>query len=180
MHDWWRGHSKFSQPVQREIILSTKADVLFFLGGFFTIFSTTIYKNPVLPLFTQALNSNDALIGLIAAVSPLAGFIFSFPVGVLSDYVGCKRLLTGSGAVFLVAPLLYLFIVHPLWMIPLRFFHGMATAILGPVIAAAIVERFPLTKGEMLGQYSSATLIGRMLASAVGGPSPLILLLPTI
>ncbi|MDD1672596.1 MAG: MFS transporter [Methanomicrobiales archaeon] len=141
----------------------------FFLLGFFAIFSTTISKNPVLPLFTQALGSSDAVIGLIAAISPIAGILFSFPVGVLSDHVGRKRLLISSGAIFFIAPLLYLFIVHPLWLIPLRFFHGMATAILGPVIAAAIVERFPATKGEMLGQYSSATLVGRMLAPAVGG-----------
>jgi len=44
-----------------------------FLLGFFAIFSTTISKNPVLPLFSQALGAGDAVIGLIAAVSPLAG-----------------------------------------------------------------------------------------------------------
>jgi len=140
-----------------------------FLIGFFAIFSTTISKNPVLPLFSQALGAGDAVIGLIAAVSPLAGILFSFPVGVLSDHLGKRRLLIASGAVFLSAPLLYLFITDPLWLIPVRFFHGMATAILGPVIAAMIAVRFPGKKGEVLGQYSSATLIGRTLAPLVGG-----------
>jgi MFS family permease len=74
-----------------------------------------------------------------------------------------------SGAVFLSAPLLYLFIFDPVWLIPIRFFHGTATAILGPVIAAMIAERFPEKTGEMLGQYSSATLIGRTLAPLAGG-----------
>jgi MFS family permease len=140
-----------------------------FLLGFFAIFSTTISKNPVLPLFSQALGAGDAVIGLIAAVSPLAGILFSFPVGVLSDRLGRKRLLVASGAVFLSAPLLYLFISDPFWLIPVRFFHGTATAILGPVVAALIADRFPETKGEMLGQYSSATLIGRTLAPLAGG-----------
>jgi MFS family permease len=140
-----------------------------FLIGFFAIFSTTISKNPVLPLFTRALGANDAVIGLIAAVSPLAGILFSFPVGVLSDHFGRRRLLVLSGAVFLLAPLLYLAIVDPLWLIPIRFFHGTATAILGPVISSVIAERFPAHKGEMLGQYSSATLIGRSLAPLLGG-----------
>ncbi|MDD4454731.1 MAG: MFS transporter, partial [Candidatus Methanomethylophilaceae archaeon] len=36
-------------------------------------------------------------------------------------------------------------------------------------IAAMIVVRFPEKKGEVLGQYSSATLIGRTLAPLVGG-----------
>lgn len=140
-----------------------------FLIGFFAIFSTTISKNPVLPLFSQALGASDAVIGLVAAVSPLAGILFSFPVGVLSDHLGKRRLLIASGVVFLSAPLLYLFIADPLWLIPVRFFHGMATAILGPVIAAMIAVRFPGKKGEVLGRYSSATLIGRTLAPLVGG-----------
>jgi MFS family permease len=142
---------------------------ILFMIGFFAIFSTTISKNPVLPLFSQALGAGDAVIGLVAAVSPLAGILFSFPVGVLSDHLGKRRLLIVSGAVFLSAPLLYLFVSDPLWLIPVRFFHGMATAILGPVIAAMIVVRFPEKKGEVLGQYSSATLIGRTLAPLVGG-----------
>ncbi|MCK9592112.1 MAG: MFS transporter [Methanoregula sp.] len=140
-----------------------------FLLGFFAIFSTTISKNPVLPLFSQAIGANDAIIGLVAAVSPLAGILFSFPVGVLSDQIGRKRLLITSGVVFLSAPLLYLLITDPLWLIPVRFFHGTATAILGPVISAVIAERFPKTKGAMLGQYSSATLIGRTIAPLAGG-----------
>ena len=139
------------------------------LIGFFAIFSTTLSKNPVLPLFSQALGAGDAIIGLVAAVSPLAGILFSFPVGVLSDHLGRRRLLIASGVIFLSAPLLYLVIADPLWLIPVRFFHGMATAILGPVIAAMIAERFPESTGEMLGRYSSATLIGRSLAPLAGG-----------
>jgi MFS family permease len=140
-----------------------------FLLGFFAIFSTTLSKNPVLPLFSQALGANDAIIGLIAAFSPLAGILFSFPVGVLSDHLGRKRLLVLSGLVFFVAPLLYLFIIHPFWLIPVRFFHGTATAILVPVISAFIAERYPSCKGRMLGQYSSATLVGRLIAPLAGG-----------
>ncbi len=140
-----------------------------FLLGFFAIFSTTISKNPVLPLFSHAIGANDVVIGLVAAVSPLAGILFSFPVGVVSDHIGRKKLLVVSGIVFLSAPLLYLFISDPLWLIPVRFFHGTATAILGPVISAVIAERFPETKGAMLGQYSSATLVGRTIAPLAGG-----------
>jgi MFS family permease len=141
----------------------------FSLLGFFAIFSTTISKNPVLPLFTQALGADNIILGLIAAFSPLAGILFSFPVGVLSDHFGRRRLLIIAGAVFLIAPLLYLFISNPLWLIPVRFFHGTATAILGPVVSAVIAERFPENKGEMLGQYSSATLVGRTIAPLAGG-----------
>lgn len=141
----------------------------FSLLGFFAIFSTTISKNPVLPLFTQALGADNTILGLIAACSPLAGILFSFPAGVLSDHFGRRRLLIIAGAVFFIAPLLYLFISNPLWLIPVRFFHGTATAILGPVVSAVIAERFPENKGEMLGRYSSATLVGRTIAPLAGG-----------
>ncbi|MHB8164787.1 MAG: MFS transporter [Methanoregula sp.] len=155
-------------PIER-LLPERRMMYYLFLLGFFAIFSTTISKNPVLPLFSQAIGANDVVIGLVAAVSPLAGILFSFPVGVLSDHIGRRRLLITSGLVFLSAPLLYLLIFDPLWLIPVRFFHGTATAILGPVISAVIAERFPENKGAMLGQYSSATLIGRTIAPLAGG-----------
>jgi MFS family permease len=161
-----------SQPAirSREHFLPERRMMYYlFLLGFFAIFSTTISKNPVLPLFSQAIGANDMVIGLVAAVSPLAGILFSFPVGVLSDHIGRKRLLIIAGLIFLSAPLLYLLVFDPLWLIPVRFFHGTATAILGPVISAVIAERFPENKGAMLGQYSSATLIGRTIAPLAGG-----------
>jgi MFS family permease len=159
-------------PLSRQIrqsIPGRRQVYFFFLLGFFAIFSTTISKNPVLPLFSSAIGADDTIIGLIAAFSPLAGILFSFPVGVLSDHIGKRRLLIAAGVVFLVAPLLYLFITDPYWLIPVRFFHGTATAILGPVISAVIAERFPSAKGEMLGQYASATLVGRTIAPLAGG-----------
>jgi len=160
-------------PDPQEPITIPRSDrtVVLYLSliGFFAIFSTTISKNPVLPLFSQALGAGDAVIGLIAAVSPLAGILFSFPVGVLSDHLGRRRLLVTSAIVFLAAPILYLFVTDPVWLIPVRFFHGTATAILGPVISAVIAEKFPVNKGEVLGQYSSATLIGRTVAPLAGG-----------
>ena len=137
--------------------------------GFLGIFSTTMSKNPVLPLFVKSLSGSDAVVGLIAAVSPLAGIVFSFPVGMLADRWGKKRLLLIAALVFLLAPLLYLLVSNPYWLIPIRFFHGIATAILGPVGSAFIVSAYPESKGEKLGLYSSATLIGRTLAPLLGG-----------
>ncbi|BBL68721.1 hypothetical protein [Methanoculleus chikugoensis] len=87
----------------------------------------------------------------------------------LLDHLGKRELLIASGAVFLSAPLLCLFINGPLRLIPVRFFHGTATAIPGPVIAAMTAVRFAGKTGEAPGQYSSATLIGRTLAPLVGG-----------
>jgi DHA1 family multidrug resistance protein-like MFS transporter len=139
------------------------------LAGFFGIFSTTMSKSPVLPLFVKSLAGSETVIGLIAAISPFAGVLFSFPVGLLADRWGKRRLLTVASGVLLLAPLLYLFVQNPFWLIPLRFFHGIATAVLVPVASAFILGAYPGTKGEKLGLFSSATLVGRTLAPLLGG-----------
>ncbi|MFA6506520.1 MAG: MFS transporter [Treponemataceae bacterium] len=149
----------------------TQATVISLLSmiGFFGIFSTTISKNPVLPLFLKSMEAGTDVIGLISAISPLAGIVFSFPVGLLADRLGKKKLLLISAFVFLVSPLFYIFVQNPWWLIPVRFFHGIATAILGPVSAALILSAYKETKGEKIGIYSSATLVGRTLAPILGG-----------
>lgn len=149
----------------------TKSTLISLLSsiGFFGILSTTMSKSPVLPLFLKSMNARTELIGLIAGVSPLAGILFSFPVGVLADKLGKKRLLLVAAIVLLLAPLAYLLVSEPWWLIPIRFFHGIATAILGPVSSALILEAYKENKGEKLGIYSSATLIGRSLAPIIGG-----------
>jgi MFS family permease len=140
------------------------------LIGFLGIFSTTISKSPVLPLLVKnGLGGNDALLGLISFFSPLAGVLFSFPLGFFADRFGSRRLLIVSAIIFTVAPLSYIFVTNPYLLIPLRFCHGIATAILGPIAASLIVSQFRETKGEKLGTYSSATLLGRTIAPAIGG-----------
>lgn len=148
-----------------------KRNLIFYLSliGFFGIFTTTMAKNPVLPLFVKGMGGTDQILGIIAGISPLAGILFSFPVGVMSDRIGRRRIIILSGSVFLIAPLLYLLVANPWYLIPVRFFHGLATAILGPVASAAIAEAYDKNKGEKLGTYSSVTLIGRTIAPSVGG-----------
>ncbi len=147
-----------------------RGDILLLsLAGFFGIFSSTISKSPVLPLFAQALGGSSTLIGAISSISPIAGIVFSYPVGLLGDRLGKKRLLVASALVFAAAPLLYLMVGHPGLLIPLRFFHGLATATLGPVAAAYLAGSYPASRAEKLGLYSSATLFGRTLAPLLGG-----------
>lgn len=137
--------------------------------GFLAIFTTTISKNPVLPFLVKSLGADDQLLGLISSISPVAGIVFSFPVGFLADKIGKKKMLIAASLIFLSAPLLYLLVNNPFWLIPVRFFHGMATAILGPLASTIIAESYDTDRGEKLGLYSSATLIGRTLAPLAGG-----------
>lgn len=150
---------------------SKASGILFNLSiiGFFGIFTTTMSKNPVLPYLVKSLGASDQILGLIAFISPFAGILFSFPVGVLADRIGKKALLIFSASVFVTAPLLYLLVSNVWFLIPVRFFHGMATATLSPIASAIIAGAFDKNKAEKLGTYSSITLIGRTLAPLAGG-----------
>ncbi|WP_190948382.1 MFS transporter [Nostoc punctiforme] len=138
------------------------------VGGL-AIFSSTIAKNPVLPILAQTLGANPATIGAIAAASTLTGILVSFPAGLLSDYWGRKPLLLLAGVVFCTAPLAYLLVSTPWQLALVRVYHGLATAILGPVAMAYVTDLAPTHRGERLGWYSSFTLAGRAIAPIVGG-----------
>jgi len=79
-----------------------KKNLILYLSliGFFGIFTTTMAKNPVLPLLVKGMGGSPEVIGIISAVSPLAGILFSFPVGMLSDRIGKRKILLVSGGVF--------------------------------------------------------------------------------
>ena len=142
--------------------------ILSIVGGC-AIFSSTMSKNPVLPLFAQYLGAGEQYIGVISAASTIPGILISMPAGVLSDMYGRKRLLQIALFIFASAPFGYL-CVQELWQLTLvRFYHGMATAIFGPVALAAVAERYIEDRGARLGLYSSATMVGRMIAPVAGG-----------
>jgi DHA1 family multidrug resistance protein-like MFS transporter len=137
--------------------------------GFLAIFSSTMSKNPVLPLFAKRLGASAADIGFIAAASTVVGIIASLPAGALSDIWGRRRVIMLAGLVFASAPFLYLVIAAPWQLAIVRVYHGLATAIFGPVALALIADMFRDRRGETMGWYSSATLAGRALAPVVGG-----------
>lgn len=137
--------------------------------GLLAIFSSTISKSPALPLFVGHLGGGPAAVGLIASISASTGILCSFPAGILSDRIGRKRMLLFSALVFATAPFLYL-VVQEIWQLALvRFYHGLATAIFVPVAMAMVADLFEKGRGEKMGWFSTATLLGRFMAPALGG-----------
>jgi DHA1 family multidrug resistance protein-like MFS transporter len=138
------------------------------MGGL-AIFSSTMAKNPALPLFIRSLGVSESTLGFIAAASTVVGIVVSIPAGILSDIIGRKRVILMAAIVFATAPFLYLLIQSPWQLVLVRVYHGLATAILGPVAMAAVADTFQKGRGERLAWYSSATMIGRFVAPFVGG-----------
>lgn len=142
--------------------------MLCIMGGL-AIFSSTMAKNPALPLFIRSMGVPLSTVGFIAAASSVVGIIVSLPAGILSDIVGRRRVILIAAFVFASAPFLYLIITAPWQLVLVRIYHGLATAILGPVALAAVADTFEKGRGERMGWYSSATMVGRFLAPLVGG-----------
>ncbi|MEE8329248.1 MAG: MFS transporter [Thermodesulfovibrionia bacterium] len=137
--------------------------------GLLAIFSSTISKSPVLPLFTTHLGADPSGVGIIASVSAFTGIVASIPAGMLSDRIGRKRMLIFSVIVFSTAPFLYLMVTQ-LWQLAIiRFYHGLATAIFIPVAMAMVSDLFHKDRGEKIGLFSTSTLIGRFMAPIAGG-----------
>ena len=142
--------------------------LLCIMGGL-AIFSSTMAKNPALPLFIRSMGVPLSAVGYIAAASTIAGIVISFPAGMLSDIIGRRRLILLAAVVFATAPFLYLVIAASWQLVLVRIYHGLATAILGPVALAAIADTFETGRGERMGWYSAATMVGRFLAPLIGG-----------
>jgi MFS transporter, DHA1 family, multidrug resistance protein len=142
--------------------------MLCIVGGL-AIFSSTMAKNPALPLLVRSMGVGISEVGFIAAASTVVGIVVSFPAGILSDIIGRRRVIMIAAFVFATAPFFYLLVAAPWQLTVVRIYHGLATAILGPVALAAVADTFAQGRGERMGWYSSATMVGRFLAPFVGG-----------
>ncbi|UCF58578.1 MAG: MFS transporter [Candidatus Bathyarchaeota archaeon] len=143
--------------------------VVLCIMGLLAILSSTMSKNPVLPLFADSLGVPEYLMGFVAAASTVPGILVSLPAGSISDVLGRKKVLILSAFVFASAPFLYVFVVSSWQLVLVRFYHGFATAVFVPVTNAAIVESFPESKGARVSDFSSATMVGRGAAPFLGG-----------
>ncbi|MBA7513574.1 Multidrug resistance protein MdtG [subsurface metagenome] len=140
--------------------------------GFFAIFSSTMSKSPILPLFAESLLTSEfelQFIGYVTAASTIPGILVSVFAGRLSDVYGRKKLILVSMVIFASAPFLYLFAINIWILMAIRFYHGFSTAIFVPVAIAAIAESYPDKKGKYISLFSSITLVGRFLAPLTGG-----------
>ena len=137
--------------------------------GLFALFSSTISKSPVLPLFATSLGADPAGVGLVASVSAFTGVVASIPAGILSDRWGRRRMLLASSFVFATAPFLYLLVTDIWQLAAVRFYHGLATAIFVPIGMALVSDLFHQERGEKMGWFSTSTLLGRFIAPLAGG-----------
>ncbi len=137
--------------------------------GFLARFSYALARNPVLPLFAMYLGAGPEAIGLAVGISTVTGIFFKLPAGALSDVIGRRRTMLAGLCFFALVPFAYFFIHSYAMLVVVRFLHGFATAVYGPVAMAVVADVAGERKGEMLSWFSSVAIIGTLAGAPVGG-----------
>jgi len=139
------------------------------LIGFFARLSYGMARTPLLALFAMSLGATPTVIGLVVGMSTVTGIFFKAPAETLSDVYGRRSALLASVLIFGLMPFAYYMVYDYRLLIVIRFLHGFATAIYGPVAMAVIMDIAGERKGQLVGTYSSASILGGLIAAPLGG-----------
>lgn len=132
--------------------------------------SYAMCRSPLLPLLARELGASAPMVGLVVAASTITGAFLKLPAGTWSDVVGRVPLLLTAAAIFAVMPFSYLLAGSLLTLIALRFVHGAATAIMGPVMSATISDLAPTDRrATWLSLYSTIQGAGQAAGPVIAG-----------
>lgn len=131
--------------------------------------SYAMARTPVLALFALHLGAPPEAIGFVVGISTVTGILFKLPAGVASDIVGRRSMLMAGLCVFALVPFGYLLVSDYWSLVAIRFLHGFATAIYGPVAMATIADIAGARKAELLSWFSSLTIVGTLCGAPLGG-----------
>jgi MFS family permease len=138
--------------------------------GFLAYCSYAICRTPLLPLFARELGATAPAVGFVVAASTLTGVLVKLPAGAWSDVLGRRPLLLLGTIVFATMPFTYLGAASLATLVGIRFVHGSATAIFGPVASASVSDVAPPgRRGTWLSTYSTIQGAGQALGPIIGG-----------
>ncbi len=96
---------------------------------------------PYLPVFLQEeAHASVAMIGVVAAGYYVGTFLFSAPLGRLSDRIGRKPVIVAGVAFYAIATLLFITTTHPAWFTLFRFLEGIGAAAVSPAGSALVAD----------------------------------------
>lgn len=138
--------------------------------GFIAYCSYAMCRSPLLPLLARDLGAAPAQIGVVVAASTITGVLLKLPAGLWSDVLGRRPLLLTAAMVFAVMPFSYLAVGGLGLLIAIRFVHGSATAIMGPVMSATLSDLAPATRrATWLSTYATVQGGGQAIAPVIAG-----------
>jgi MFS family permease len=132
--------------------------------------SYAMCRLPLLPLYARSLGASPQMVGLVVGASTITGVLVKLPAGTLSDVFGRRALLLAGLAVFALVPFAYLPVAALGWLIAIRFVHGSASAVFGPVAAATLSDLAPpRERGRWLATLGTVQGVGQATGPVIAG-----------
>jgi DHA1 family multidrug resistance protein-like MFS transporter len=127
---------------------------------------------PYLPVFLQEeAHTSLGMIGVIATMYFVGTFLFSFPMGWLSDRIGRKPVLVSGIAVFAVSTFLFTRTADPTWFVLFRLLEGLGTAAVMPAGQAFIADTTSeRNRSKAFGALTTAQFGGLVAGPALAAP----------
>ncbi len=126
--------------------------------------------SPILPLFARSLGASGVGIGLVYSTYSMVRALANPPLGLVSDRIGRKILLSGGMAGMVLVGLGYLLVTSMPQLVLAYGLHGLASAALVPSAMAYVGDSSPSgTEGRHMGRLNRAMILGFGLGPLVGG-----------
>ena len=139
-------------------------------AGLLAYGSYAMCRSPLLPLLARELGATPAMVGVVVASSTITGAFLKLPAGTWSDVVGRTPLLMTAAIIFALLPFSYFLVTSLVVLAAIRFVHGSATAIMGPVMSATISDLAPADRrATWLSLYSTIQGAGQAAGPVVAG-----------
>ena len=148
-------------------------DKKIFATLFFSIFATVTGVGivvPLLPVYAHDLGASGFFIGMIFGAFSLARIFFLPYFGRLSDLKGRKPLIIPGLLAYALISLGFVFVKDITALIILRFFQGIASAMLMPIIQAYVGDITPAgNEGFSMGLFNMSMFCGLSIGPLLGG-----------
>lgn len=125
---------------------------------------------PLLPVFVQDFGASGFWVGALFAGYGLSRILLTPSIGKWSDRYGRKWFITGGLALYTIVSLWYLIPSSIYELFVIRFVHGIASALIGPVAMAYVGDITPRgLEGAYQGKLSNAFYLGMGAGPLIGG-----------
>jgi len=128
-------------------------------------FSSLSALLPTLPNYLNTIGGNNSQIGMVMSAFAVGVLLFRPLIGRQVDTLGRKTILILGIVIFIIAPVLYLFIESIPTLMPVRVFHGLGLAAFGTASITLITDAAPV---KNRGTVISYTGMVNTIAFSVG------------
>ena len=144
------------------ILVACGLTLLLYLGAYMRL--------PLVPLFASTLGATTVQVGLINAGFMLAATMLSFPLGLVSDRLGRRRLILAGIAISALTSLFLSLARSPAQVGAIYLFSGIGLACFSPAMMSFVGDVSPPQfLGRAYGWYTSALYLGMAAGPGIGG-----------